>query len=257
MKRRSWNAVTICILALMTAAAGTGAITETERSLRGAQQYYAHHEYDKALTVYIDQLKTGIESGPLYFNAGNCCLQKGDSTGKAIYFYEMARRLIPRDTALLINLRYAKSLVKQANAVFAEPFMLSILRKAFDRFTLKEAFAVWNICYFGCAIFFVLSLFVKRFKGLSRAVAVLFLCMLIGMLIPLRAKIAYEKRTGVIVTPTADAMLEPFKDSLSGSSLYEGMEVQVLKTTKKWHKIKRPDGKVGWISKESLWRLQE
>lgn len=256
MKRRSWSAVIICFFALTTAA-GAGAITEIERSLIEADQYYARHEYDKALTVFMDQLKTGIESGPLYFNAGNCCLQKGDSTGKAIYFYEMARRLIPRDTALLINLRYAKSLVKQTNAVFAEPFVLSILRKAFDRFTLKEAFAVWNIGYFGCAIFFVLSLFVKRFKGLSQAAAVLFLCMLLSMLIPLRAKIVYEERTGVIITPTADAMLEPFKDSPLRSPLCEGTEVQVLKTTKQWHKIKCPDGKVGWIPKESLWRLQE
>jgi len=258
MKRRSWSVVTICILIMLTAAVvGTGAITETEMSLIEAQQYYERHQYDKALTVYIDQLKTGVESGPLYFNVGNCCLQKGDSTGKAIYFYEMARRLIPRDTALLINLRYAKSLVKQANTVSAEPFMLGILRKAFDRFTLREAFAVWNICYFGCAILFVISLFVKRFKGLSRAIAVLFLCMFISMLISLRAKMVYEERMGVIVTPTADALLEPFKDSPSRFSLYEGMEVQVLKTTKQWHKIKHPDDKVGWIPKESLWRFQE
>lgn len=256
MKHRSCGITTVCIIALTSAVITANGITETDKALREAGQCYLLHEYDKALTIYVDQLKTGVESGPLYFNAGNCCLQKGDSIGKSIYFYEMARRLIPRDTALLINLRYAKSLVKQANAVVSEPFVLAILRKAFDHFTLRESFAVWNMCYFGCAIFFVLSLFVKRFKGLLRVISALFLCMFIAILIPLRTKKVFEERTGIIISPTADVMLEPFKDSLPGAPLYEGTEVQVLKTANQWHKIKRPDGKVGWISKESLWRLQ-
>lgn len=254
MKRCAFYLSAIFILIVCPAFAGS---INTDEADTAAQQYYAHGEYDKAIDIYMEQLKGGEESGPLYYDLGNCYLQKGDSLGKAIFFYKMAQRLIPRDAEVLVNLNYARSLMKQGEVPSGESFILHILRMAFDRFTLSGAFALWNTCYFGCAIFFVLSLFMKKMKGPLRFTAVLLFCTIIIMLIPLRAKISHEEYGGIVIVPVADARFEPFEDAASKFPLYEGMETQVLKTAKDWYKVKRPDGKVGWLPKNSLWQMAE
>jgi len=255
MKRAFFIAAALFMLMTGAPAAGAGLSEENGELFVQAARYYERGDYGKAFSAYSAVLKKGFESGPLYYNAGNCFLQEGESIGKAIFFYEMARRLIPRDTALRANLRYARSLMKQADTPSSEPFALFILRRAFGLFTIGEAFALWNAAYFGCAAIFVLSLFMKRNKALLRVVSVLLLCFCVLMLIPLKSKMNREEMTGVVVAAIVDARLEPFEDAASKFPLYEGMEVDVLKTTRQWHKVKRPDGKVGWIPQGTLWRL--
>ncbi|MCM8761627.1 MAG: hypothetical protein NC933_05805 [Candidatus Omnitrophica bacterium] len=254
--RHRYNFIVIILIlaASLTATIPAQAIDMSSKA-RQAQEYYEKGEYDKAAKIYESLVESGIKSGPLYYNLGNCYLQKGDSLGKAIFCYEAARFMIPRDTALLINLRYAKSLMKQADVAADKHFLLALLRMAFDLFTLEKSFALINTCYFGCAIFFVLSLFVRRFKLFLRWMAALLLVVSVLMIVPLHAKIVRAERTGIVIAPAVDAKLEPFTEAASKFPLYEGMELNVLKTTKEWHKVRRGDGKVGWLRREALWRL--
>ncbi len=59
-----------------------------------ANVYYEQANYDEAIKQYDGILKSGWESGNLYYNLGNCYFKKGE-LGKAILNYEKARRLIP------------------------------------------------------------------------------------------------------------------------------------------------------------------
>ncbi len=255
MKRAAFYIITLCI-AVLSAVMVFGAYgEETPGALPLAKQYYEHGDYDKALDIYTGLCRDGIESGPIYYNAGNCCLQKDESTGKAIFFYEMARSLMPRDPDLSVNLRYARSLMKQPDTFAAEPFILTILKRAFDSFTLGEAFTLWNIAYFGFSILLVLSLFTGKIRRPLGAAAIMLLCLTLVSIIPLSDKIAHNERAGFIITPTAEARLEPFEDAALKFTVYEGAQVRVLKATKKWYKIKCPNGKIGWIPIESLWQL--
>jgi tetratricopeptide (TPR) repeat protein len=250
MSRWILFACALCVLISPAFAAGDRA-----GSLEEAKTEYERGRYDEALRIYTDQMKEGAENGSLYYNAANCYLQKGGCLGKAIFFYEMARRFMPRDADIIANLRYARSLMKQPDTPPGGPFALYVLRKAFDGFTSREAFILWNACYFGSAALFVFSIFTRRFKLSARAMALLLLCMAMIMTVPLTEKISYEERAGVIVSAITDARLEPFEDSASKFPLYEGMEVRVLKAVQGWYKIRRPDGKIGWVAKDSLWRL--
>lgn len=252
MKRRKAYIPAILILAAGFFAVVNACAGEAQPSFDIAREYYERGEYDKAIEAYTSHLEEDMESGPLYYDIGNCYLQKGDSIGKAIFYYKMAQRFIPRDTDLLVNLRYAKSLMKQEDAPLKEFWILRILNMAFDRFTLKETYILWNIYYFGCTVFFVVSLFVKRMKGALRFLAVLFFCTTILMTMPLKAKIYHDEKDGVITIPIVDARFEPFEDAASKFTLYEGMEISVIKTTKEWYKIKTRDGKVGWAPTGSL-----
>jgi len=255
MKRAALYVMIFCMAAASAAMALVAHGEETPGALSLAKQHYDNGDYDNALAIYTGLCKDGIESGPIYFNAGNCYLQKGENTGKAIFFYEMARRLMPRDPDLSVNLRYARSLMKQADPFSAEPFILTILKSAFDGFTLGETFIIWNIAYFGFAILFLLSLFVGAVRRPLVIAAIILLCLTLVSIIPIKNKIAHTERAGFIITPTAEARLEPFEDAALKFTVYEGNQVRVLKTTKKWYKIKCPDGKIGWIPIESLWQM--
>jgi tetratricopeptide (TPR) repeat protein len=243
----------LIVFILATAISGTCHAAETDELFRAAAQQYEHGEYDKSIASYTALLGTGVEDGSIYYNMANCYLKKGDSLGKAVFFYEMARRCMPRDADLLLNLKYARSLMKQADTPSGEPWISGIIRMAFNHFTTGEAFTLWNFSYFGCAILFVLSMFIKRYRGPLKGVTIFFLFITLMMTIPLRAKITHDERTGFVITPIVDARLEPFDDAVSKFPLYEGMELKVIKAAKKWYMIKRPDGKVGWIPGESLW----
>ena len=53
----------------------------------------------------------GVDNGKLYYNLGNAQLQIGD-LGQAIVSYRRAERLIPNDSNLRENLRFARSLCR-------------------------------------------------------------------------------------------------------------------------------------------------
>ena len=70
-----------------------------------ANRAYEQGDYQKAAGLYRRMLEEGYESGNLYYNLGNC-YYKLKQKGRAILYYEKARRLIPGDADLQTNLTY-------------------------------------------------------------------------------------------------------------------------------------------------------
>src|SRR3989338_6444849 len=82
---------------------------------------YKSGDYPKAIEAYEGILSRQIESGALYYNLGNCYV-KTNHVGKAVLNYERAKRLIPRDSQLEFNLRYARGLMKEYAGESTVPF---------------------------------------------------------------------------------------------------------------------------------------
>ena len=71
---------------------------------REANALYYSEAFAEAARLYSLLIEAGIEQAPLYYNAGNA-LYKSGQIGPAVWHYEKARRLTPRDERLLANLR--------------------------------------------------------------------------------------------------------------------------------------------------------
>ncbi|NQT23138.1 MAG: hypothetical protein HQ579_06860 [Candidatus Omnitrophica bacterium] len=222
-----------------------------ENIFNKANTFYRQKEFGKAITDYKAILKKGFKSGNLYYNMGNSYLSSRD-IGKAIVNYERARRLMPRDGDLLLNIRFAKSLMKQGDPASQQFPLINSMERAADYFTLRE------ILLFICAFYWLavfLAVAAMFFKAARPYLVVLIAAL--GMLfflafIPAVGKITDLNRSAIVITGITDAFFEPLKIAQTHFPLYEGMEVEILRKEGAWFKIKRKDGKIGWVKKNTV-----
>ena len=64
-----------------------------------------------------------------------------------------------------------------------------------------------------------------------------------------------RERYGAVVVVSTDSYFEPILKSTIHFHLPEGTRVKVLNKEEEWLKIKRGDGKLGWVKKETLERI--
>ncbi|HPM43008.1 MAG TPA: hypothetical protein PLV52_04190, partial [Candidatus Omnitrophota bacterium] len=108
MKKTFWIFIALILLAY-----GSVSADETAESLFNvAYDHYLAGDYEKAISEFISIIDSGLTSGNILYNIGNSYL-KANKLGYAILSYERARLFIPRDSDLLSNYRYARTLIKQ------------------------------------------------------------------------------------------------------------------------------------------------
>ena len=237
-----------CFVFIPTSAFSAGQYSEISREqFSKAALYYDEKKFDRAILEYEELIRSGAGSGNIYYNLGNCFLRKGDA-GKAILSYSRTRLVMPRDADLLANYRYALSLVKQKDARIERSPVLRYIYGIFEYLTIYETFCIFAVLYIAFTIFFVAARFVKKLRMLSNFITALSLCLTLVVAFPLIDKVNRIESEAIVVVPVADAKIEPVKEGESLFPLYDGMKVRILKSLRKWHKIKRPDGKIGWVS---------
>lgn len=210
--------------------------------------YYKDGDFQGAITHYQEALAAGYESGALYYNLGNAYFKNG-SLGKAILNYSRAKRLMPRDADLTSNLTFARSLIKGE--------VTAGQRKFFSRmfFALAGLFSLNTITLYCClmylllsavTIFLILAPRLRKVLSCSTAVLLALLLVLLFMFYTQYNTIVARKEA-IIIAEACDSKFEPFSGATTFFTLYEGQKVTMMAWEQEWVKIKRPDGKQGWI----------
>lgn len=213
--------------------------------------YYNQGDSEQAISSYEKILNMGLESGPLYYNLGNAYLKKG-VLGKAILNYLRAQRLMPQDNDLKSNLAYARTLIKSNSAVSMKKWPQRIFTAAVNSFSLDGIALLCGSLYFLLSVL-IISAIIKRRKIMFYFNTMAFLVMLIfasffwGQLF----KTIIHKE-GIITAKTADSKFEPFDEATTFFTLNEGEDVSIIVAAGEWIKIKRDDGKQGWIKKSDI-----
>ncbi len=227
---------------------GTGFAADNHETsvYQRANVYYEQAKYDEAIKQYNSILESGLESGNLYYNLGNCYFKKGE-LGKAVLNYEKARRLIPLDKDLESNYEYATSQIK-AQAIFSKKSLpLRVLNNLSEKFTIDGLTVLLSVFFILIFVSILISLFFRPFKRNALIFATFLGIFLIISFAALRGKIAHLNREAIIIAAQADAKFEPMDKATTYFTLYEGMKVEIISTQDNWHKVKRPDNKTGWI----------
>ena len=208
---------------------------------------YESGNYEKAVEEYGSLAGKGLESGPLYYNLGNAYVKNG-KIGKGILFYEKARQLMPRDGDLLANLRYARSKMKRHDIPVKRPVILRWLDGAMSYITVRQAVFTAFFLYYGITALLIITKVFKK-TVINPTLPMLIMSFFLAIiLIALPQKFRDTERGAITISRITDVRLEPSDTSEPAFPLYEGMKVYILRQKGDWFKVKRADGKVGWIS---------
>ena len=228
---------------------------DPEQLFNKGNGYYEQGDYQRAIEEYEKVLSEGVESGVLYFNLGNAYL-KAEQPGKAILNYIRAGNIMPRDSDLNENYRFARTMLK--GQVVPERSIwewrpLKVYSSIFspDELTLISAGTVLFVLVLMAA-----GMLLPRISRKCRAIALILIAALIFNVVVIRHKVLEIKRGAVITTAKVEALFGPFDSATKFFTVNEGMRVIILTAKDDWYKIERADGKVGWIKKDTLEKIQ-
>ncbi len=216
-----------------------------------ANQAYENGNFEKAAQLYKKVLDSGIKSGMIYYNLGNCYIKLGE-TGKALVYYRRAERLIPRDGDLRFNLNYVLDQRKDKIEAKEKTDLARVFFFWHHWLNLKElfyAFVVSNL------IFWTLSLILiyKKndfLKWIRLTAFILFL--LFGASSGIKVYALKSIKHGAVISPEAIVRSGNGPNHSPLFILHEGAEFRIDEQTEGWMKISLADGKIGWISSASV-----
>jgi len=227
----------------------TGFTTAKQLFYQG-NSVYKEAKFEAAIDNYEKVVGLGWESGNLYYNLGNSYFKKGE-LGKAVLNYEKALFFIPNDGDLKSNHEYVLSLLNLGPQSFGNWF-----ERLANRLLEEAAVNFLTILLSASYIIAILGLIGHLFwAGARRGIKILFLipiALFILSAVSLTSKIIYLNKGAVVISKEADVKFEPLEGATTYFKLKEGSKVEVLDQTENWCKIKRPDGKIGWLARGKL-----
>jgi tetratricopeptide (TPR) repeat protein len=213
---------------------------------------YERRAYDTAIRLYEALLVSGAQDGSIFYNLGTAYYQSGD-LAKALINYRRAQNLIPRDGDLntVIALVRARRLDVQGDETGLIEG-LSALTSSF--LTISElawiSFILWALWFAMLSAAILRS----RLREMLRAPVLIFGVLALAGLMLLGSRLFATVRTppAVVVESTVQAMSGPGEEFLGIFQLHEAAELHVLESSGDWIRFSLPDGRQGWIPRESI-----
>lgn len=226
-----------------------------------ANTYYSEGEYDKAIEAYKQALKSGFESGNLYYNLGNSYFKKGQ-VGKAILNYEKAMRLIPRNSDLKSNYEYAQSLIKGGVAEGQVQWYRIVFDRIFSLWTIDEIAFSLALLFTGILLTILLTMYVPAIRKYRVGALAVLIIIFALFFMAIFEKASVVGKEAIIIAEKTDAKFEPFDSATTHFTLYEGSKVVIVSPRPSaqgrgspkdsWYKIERSDNKTGWVKTSDL-----
>jgi tetratricopeptide (TPR) repeat protein len=250
------NYLIIFILCIFSIHYSNVMANEKNRLFESGNRLYQEGKYFEAIQSYQKIIELKYHSGPLYYNIGNA-YYKLQEVGRAILFYERARRLMPHNENLKANIALANLTVVDKFEQQPQFIFLRItegLINLFSKQLLLSFVMVLYLLFVGSLIYWILSrnrFSLKAGQRISLIVGIcffIFMFLLIGRLLNERNNIE-----AIILVNKIDVMSAPVdKGGVEVFSLHEGTKVKLDQITGDWVEIILPDRKVGWVKKEVL-----
>ena len=216
-----------------------------------ANAEYHGGDYAQAASLYESLIAKGTRNASVYYNLANAYFKQG-RLGSAIFYYEKARRLAPRDRDISINLGYVKGLleyriedkrnwyVKTAEALLASftPIEIGIVSLGWGLFF----WLIWA---------FYLYFRTESSWGWRRKTLLVFTLGCVSLWF-LKAMHDVSVQEAIVLKPQAAVRYGPsYKDQVA-LRLGEGLKVRVKKRAGDWSRVVLTNGETGWIFQEEI-----
>lgn len=225
-----------------------------EELFEEGNRLYQQEDYQGALDSYLSIREAGFESPDLYYNIGNAYF-KANELGRAILYYERARRLAPNDADILANLDLARAL--GADEIVPLPrFWLfrvgSWWMNLFPRSLLIGLTTAGYLMAISALVMLVLRLGAAAWARRA-AVAGGIVVLVLGTTLAVRETGLGQPRHAVVLFAEVGVQSAPSDDpALQLFVIHEGTRVRVDRRSEEWLEVVLDDGKVGWVRAEVL-----
>jgi tetratricopeptide (TPR) repeat protein len=252
-------AAAVALAAAVPSRLAAGQDDSLREAFRRGNALYQAGRFDSALAVYGRMPDRGYENGPLYYNMGNCAYKLG-RTGAAVLYYEKARRFMPSDEDLRVNLLLANLGVVDKVEARPEFLPLRLFRAAVRALPVSAWFwltaGFFGLAVAGAVVFLLSRNRLAAVTGYRGAVLFGVLFAVAGLLWLGRIQTDRSTVEAVILATKVDVMSAPGgQDSVESFSLHEGTKVRLDRESGEWVEIVLADGKVGWVPKSSLGKI--
>jgi tetratricopeptide (TPR) repeat protein len=222
-----------------------------EQEMQIGNSLYENGRYAEAAQAYEQLIAQGVHDSAVYYNLGNAYFRQGD-VGRAIFNYQRAAQLAPRDPDIQANLALARAqAVDQLPAASSSPLdnFASATRSAL---TLNEmallALALWF--FFGLVWLVYRQMENGRAKEMLQYVLILSgVAMVLGTFaLGSRVYLENNRQQAVVIADVVDVSAGPSADTITEFDLHSGAEVELLEQRGDWVRLALPGGQVqGWV----------
>lgn len=221
------------------------------KDFTAAVQAYLDGSYERAQGLFEGLAVAGWRNGVLFLHLGNTYLKR-DALGEAIRAYRRAELFIPRDADLRHNLAVARGRVAEPVGAKGPLYALRSLAFWYDLLTHRElalaTVAAWVLV---CA-----AVVWRYVAGSVASSAATFLAL--GVLVVMGASWGTKHYAltridaAVVVNGEAPVRAGPSAGQPVAFSTSEGTEVVVTARDGAYRRIRRADGRAGWVRSDQL-----
>ncbi len=220
-----------------------------------ANKFYIDEKYQEAVDEYVKILNTGYENGAIYFNLGNAYYKLG-SIGKAILYYEKAKKIIPSDEDIINNLNLANLYIADKITPIPELFYIRYFKSFTKLMSPNNWMKVFLTLYVMLCLVICGRIIIKKQKVKNFLHKLIFLsAFLTALSLFILLYSFYELNRhdwAIVMSDKVEVSSSPTEDSTQLFSVHEGTKVKIKRTNEKWIEISLADGKVGWITKDHI-----
>lgn len=216
---------------------------------------YEKGNYKEAAECYRQLLRSGLESGAVYYNLGNICFRE-KRLGEAIYYWEKSLQKSPGDREALANLALADSLIEGGSRFVQDAPPARLFAAVQEFFSIEQQSLAALFLFVVTNLFFSVRLLAKdprrSIRGIRAASVAAILFIVCTATLGWRI---YERdfcTKGVVLESGVEVRSAPGQDSPTVSTIYEGTRARVDQSEGEWYRIRLVNGLSGWIHRDKL-----
>jgi tetratricopeptide (TPR) repeat protein len=218
--------------------------------LTKAEAAYDTKNYKLAIECYEQLVKQGYHSDILYYNLGNS-YYRNNQLGKAIYNYELAKKLNPKDADIQNNLAlaYSKTVDKIETK---ENFFVSAVKTSVLCTCTTNTWAWLSIASVALTLLLLFGFIAGGSVSMRRISFFAALIFAVAFFITYSfgysaLKDKQQNSFAIVTAPQTKVFVEPTLNSTSKFGLHEGTRVRLIETNADWVLIKLENGNEGWL----------
>jgi tetratricopeptide (TPR) repeat protein len=218
--------------------------------------YYENEQYETAASTY-EQLENDYSHEYLYLNLGNSYYRMGE-LGNAVWAYEKAYSIAPRDQDIIYNLNFVRSQVRDRIIPPDNFFIFSLYTAFLDKTTILDISVLGGLLFIIISIIYLMNSYLlipEKLNSIINSTLILTLIFLIWVSVDKYWKFT-DINEAIVISTSVDVRSAPIQRGENVVfRVHEGTKAQITAVDSGWYEIILLDGKKGWLSTQDMRKL--